>query len=426
MLPQSLSVKKPFALGSLSTLVLGLSLICIPALAQGIFSLFVFAFGKNMDLLFYANAMSNMVWLNAVPPVIGGVLLAFTVSRFIRARYRVDWGRTRKQTLHLSSWVLIAAVAVSCFVIVGLPTSRAMNTATTGYILDTPVSDFDYLIGNYSNGNIYAINGSNWDNLVGGIGSTVWSSYTTNYTKIEELTLQAMSGGGKVLLKNVAFNLALMDSIPVNVTVVCSYGSQEYAYINPSSSVGSPYTVSVGQGLNGGYYTGEDAQGRICFTSTNSTSLIDDVSTVCSNGDIVSVKHGVTYVTFTFDSDALLTVQTAGVIITVGQVVFYDSSTNKMALGKADTSTTMGKGYVYLAMNSNVEDGKVLLLENGVITNSAWTWTAGDTLYVSASTSGLLVADFPSLSGNQVLQVGEALIATSIHFQSSIQLIEIY
>jgi hypothetical protein len=286
MLPQSLSFKKPLALGSVSTLVLGLSLISIPALAQGIFSLFVFAFGKNMDLLFYVNVMSNMTVINAIPPVIGGVLLAYVASRFIRAHYRVDWGRMKKQSLHASSWLFIAAVTVSCFVAFGLPTSKAMNTATTGYILDTPVSDFDFLIGNYSNGNIYAINGSNWDNLVGGIGSTAWAAYTGNYTKIEELALQTLStgGGGKVFCKNVAFDLALMGSIPVNVIVVCSYGSQEYAYINPSSSVGAPYTVSIGEGLNGGYYIAEDGKDCICYASLYGEIIINNAMNALTTG----------------------------------------------------------------------------------------------------------------------------------------------
>ena len=279
MFPSSVLFRKPLGLGSLSTLALGVALIVIPSLAQGLFSLFVFGFGKNMDLLLYVNVMSNMSWLNMVPPVIGGMLLCGVVSRFIRSHYTVDVGRVKRQTLHLSSWLLVGLLAVGCFVGLGIPTSQALNTATTGYILDTPVSDFDYLIGNYSNGNIYAINGSNWDNLVAGVGSTAWSAFTSNFTKIEELALTALSSGngGKLLLKNVAFNLSLADSIPVGVTVVCNYGGQEYKYINPSSSAGSPYTVSVGQGLNVGYYVAEDAQNRIAFSSTNASTIITNI-----------------------------------------------------------------------------------------------------------------------------------------------------
>ncbi len=291
----SLLSRKPIALGSLSTLILSIALIAIPALAQGIFSIYAVVMRTNIDLLFYSNVMSNMVWINAIPPVIGGVLLCFVASRFICAHFKVDVSKTKRQFIHLSSWVLIASIVIGFFAFLSIPTSHAMNTATTGYILDTPVSDFDYLIGNYSDStsvvqHIYAINGSNWDNLVSGVGSTSWSSYTANYSKIEELALSALSTkGGVVLCKNVAFNLALMGSIPVNVTVICKYGSQEYAYINPASSAGSPYTVSVGQGLNGGYYTAEDCQNRIAFTSTNASYVGNSVVPALSGkgGEIV-------------------------------------------------------------------------------------------------------------------------------------------
>lgn len=108
MFQSSVVSRKPLALGSLSTLVLGVALIAVPAIAQGLFSLFVFAFGKNMDLLFYVNAMGNMVWLNAIPPVIGGALLCLVASRFIRSHCRIDLSKVKRQSLHLSSWVLIA------------------------------------------------------------------------------------------------------------------------------------------------------------------------------------------------------------------------------------------------------------------------------------------------------------------------------
>jgi parallel beta-helix repeat protein len=96
-----------------------------------------------------------------------------------------------------------------------------------------------------------------------------------------------------------------MNSIPVNVTVVCSYGSQEYAYINPSSSVGSPYTVSVGQGLNGGYYTAEDAKGRIAFTSSDCTALSNSVTALGGNINYGSGFFPVNRITVTVDNTTI-------------------------------------------------------------------------------------------------------------------------
>src|SRR3972149_5076980 len=102
MFPQPMLSRKPIALGSISTLILGVALIAIPSIAQALFSLYALAVGTNIDLLFYVNAMSNMYWLNAIPPIFGGAMLCFFASRFIRAHCKVDVSKTKRQSLHIA------------------------------------------------------------------------------------------------------------------------------------------------------------------------------------------------------------------------------------------------------------------------------------------------------------------------------------
>jgi hypothetical protein len=94
---------------------------------------------------------------------------------------------------------------------------------------------------------------------------------------------------GTLLLNGVAFDLALMNSIPANVKVACSYQDQYCEYINSADSTGSPYTVEVGAGLNNGYYTAKDSENRICFTSTVYENVMQN--TLNSGANSINVKQ---------------------------------------------------------------------------------------------------------------------------------------
>jgi hypothetical protein len=265
--------RKPIALGSITLLVLGIALILVPAIPQTLFSLYALSMGKNLDVLFYVNVVNNMFWINSIPLIIGGLLLCVFASRVIKAHCKIDTSKIKQQSLHLATWSLIGLLSVGCFVLMVAPTSKAMGTATTGYILDTPVSDFDYLIGQYSDGNYYAINGSTWDNLVSGVGSTAWAGYTSNYTKLEELALSSLDTG-IIALKETYFNYSL--TIPENVTVLESVNGLERSFINSANTQGSPYTVSVDT-VDSTYYVCKDFAGRFIndFTSTNASYTVN-------------------------------------------------------------------------------------------------------------------------------------------------------
>ena len=295
-----------------------------------------------------------MTWLNLIPKIVG---LSVVSALIIRSHLKVDSTKTKRQItkvsiIGLTGLMLLGACAIET------PFASAQATALTGYILDTPLPIADWYIGTYGTNNYFAINGSNWDNLMRGVGSTAWAAYATNYTKVEELVLASVTSGS-VYLKDVPFDLALMGNIPENVQVECNYQGVTYKYINSASSLGSPYTISVGQGPNAGYYLAQDSGDRICFASTSYKTVHDAVSTVLtvSGGTIVLQPGG------TFTSTATL-----------------NGYSNVNVVGEKST----------LRVNSNTPSVHALTFNN--IVNSVWHGVNIERTGVNASNSYVLYA----------------------------------
>jgi hypothetical protein len=182
-----------------------------------------------------------------------------------------------------------------------------------------------------------------------------------------------------------------------------------------------PTTASFAVYLDGtdGLYKAKDTNGSIRFTSNNPQTVLANVIGATSDGDVVVIKKDVTYGTIGIAVDAVLLVRTTAVPVSEGQVVFYNVTDNKCYLTKADSPSTLGNGIdIYLVMWNATANKKILLLEDGYVTDSAWSWTAGDSLWVSASTAGGMIPSYPDKSGDQALCVGTAYNATSIHFAS--------
>jgi len=85
--------------------------------------------------------------------------------------------------------------------------------------------------------------------------------------------------------------------------------------------------------------------------------------------------------------------------------VYYVSSSG-LALAEANASSTTPA--VCVASSNTV------CITNGTVTNGSWTWTAGQILYLSDSSSGALTSTEPSTSGHYVQRVAVALSATQI------------
>lgn len=126
-------------------------------------------------------------------------------------------------------------------------------------------------------------NGDNYEAVSGATGRLVYGGSDdeggvdgSDDAAVIAAVLAAVSSG-VVLLNGVAFDLTQFGDIPEDVRVICSYNAECWEYINSADSSGSPYTVSVGSGVNVGYYLAADSEGRICFTSTDCASLINSV-----------------------------------------------------------------------------------------------------------------------------------------------------
>ncbi|MFA5365683.1 MAG: hypothetical protein WC325_10935, partial [Candidatus Bathyarchaeia archaeon] len=84
------------------------------------------------------------------------------------------------------------------------------------------------------------------------------------------------------------------------------------------------------------------------------------------------------------------------------------------SLTDASANSTIGYGYVYLAVMNAASSSKCLLMNEGVFTLDTWSWSDG-LIWVDTS-AGALTQTFPSNTGDQLVSVGVMLNATTIQF----------
>ncbi|MDI9577901.1 MAG: right-handed parallel beta-helix repeat-containing protein, partial [Thermoproteota archaeon] len=311
---------------------------------------------------------------NLIPKVVGATLVAGFAWKHLKTRFKVDLPKIKVQTTRLATYSLLFMLCAGLFLFADVPVSEAATTATTGYILDTPVSEHAWLIGAYSDGTYYAINGGTWDNMVAGVGSTAWATYKTNSTALTAQVLAACTSG-TIYMKDVAFDMNLFDDIHEGVRVICSYNAEYWEYINSADSSGSPYTVSVGSGVNVGYYLAADSEGRICFTSTNAATVIN--SALAKSGHIL-VNDG-TYIitdTLTLKSNTLFEAQSWMTILKldgVANTLLYPSGDSENITIRGftlDGNRDSYSGTVYphpIQLYTNINN---VIIENNHIINS--------------------------------------------------------
>jgi len=99
--------------------------------------------------------------------------------------------------------------------------------------------------------------------------------------------------------------------------------------------------------------------------------------------------------------------------VTFGQSLKIDSVTGEYVLTDADTSSTMP--CVALAIDTGAGADKEILLQ-GYMRDDTWSWTPGDTLYVS-TTAGELTQTKPTDPGDYTQAVGYAVTSTIINFE---------
>jgi len=102
--------------------------------------------------------------------------------------------------------------------------------------------------------------------------------------------------------------------------------------------------------------------------------------------------------------------------------VYYWTSSSTWAKTFANSAAT-SKGFIAMARTTNFSGS---MLVRGYVYNSAWNWTIGGILYLSAvGGSGLITQTAPSGTGDIVRVVGYAITADLIYFNPSQDWIEI-
>jgi hypothetical protein len=222
--------------------------------------------------------------------VVFGAVFSYTLVTHMR----VNAKGLRKPLLVALSLILCGFMLSSVFY---APLVRSETVAASGYFLSQPLPIADWYIGALSDGSFFAINGSSWNTMTATEpwqNPAPWVAYASNTTAIESAALASITYG-EVYLKEVPFSLTLMSSIPANVEVVDNVNGQVTDFVNPASSYGQPYTISVGQGVTAGYYVATDgcpSGGRICWVSTDAGIVINDAANVMIEGGTISLTNG--------------------------------------------------------------------------------------------------------------------------------------
>ena len=114
----------------------------------------------------------------------------------------------------------------------------------------------------------------------------------------------------------------------------------------------------------------------------------------------------------------IISEQIYGEKIDAGQVAYLKSD-GKWYLARANSVVTSA-GDLAIALDSGVAGGKGRLVKLGYVNNTAWSWTPGAPLYLSAATAGGLTQTRPTGAGNVVREVATvASDPSTIYFDPS-------
>jgi hypothetical protein len=217
----------------------------------------------------------------------GGIASFVAIAVVTRFKLSKDW--SLKRNVGVFSVLLLVTLVFSSLLsapvvaaLTPLPSDSGPN-GSSAYKFSIPFTPYEWFIGEFRDGSYYAVNGSDW-NIMTIVEPwqpvAPWAALSTNLTALTEQVL-SVTPNGTVFLKQVAFDLALMNSIGENVAVVENVNGLARTFINPLDKAGSPYTVSV----VGADYFGADKENQICYTNTVPNTLLNAV--VALGGDII-------------------------------------------------------------------------------------------------------------------------------------------
>ena len=104
--------------------------------------------------------------------------------------------------------------------------------------------------------------------------------------------------------------------------------------------------------------------------------------------------------------------------------VCYITSASKLAKASA---LTIASSYVVAMASSaiNQDATGTFVLPNSFVQNNSWIWTAGGTLYLSATTAGAMTQTAPTGSGQCVVVLGVAHSSTVVYFNPQLVIVEL-
>lgn len=114
---------------------------------------------------------------------------------------------------------------------------------------------------------------------------------SSNQTALQDTVLGATTSG-EIRLNEVAFDLALMNSVPASVSVVENVNGRSRTFINEADALTEKVTVSV-EGVN---YFAEDSQKRIFSTSTDADTVLSGLATTVGDSTTITFANQNFYV----------------------------------------------------------------------------------------------------------------------------------
>ena len=156
-------------------------------------------------------------------------------------------------------------------------------------------------------------------------------------------------------------------------------------------------------------------------TAANSVVTIDGAQTLTAKNITLGINNRIALTLPTTDGNCsghTTASFVAGETVALGNVVFFKSD-GKWWLTDSDAVVTC-KGLIGIALTAgNANDAITVALPNSFIHVDAWTWTAGDTLYVGDATAGTLQNAIPTGADCIIKVAGFAIDADTIYFAPS-------
>lgn len=166
-----------------------------------------------------------------------------------------------------------------------------------------------------------------------------------------------------------------------------------------------------------------DITGNVCIGTTtgDSTLSVDGGGSFTGGLRVDETVHIDATITTNGDFSGFSSTQTAGATLTFGDLLYIDSD-GELKEADADAGSTMPA--LWMAAESGTDGNTFTVIEpNSYVVDTGWSWTAGDTLYVS-TTAGAVTNTAPSGAGDIIQVIGYAMSATKIKFLPSPDAIE--